>query len=157
MTMMRSTLAVTLAVHLVAGCAGSGRAADEPSTPPQQEARTMPTVELTAREPAAAAGEEHAASAAPSAEGFTVTGTLAAPTPCHRLSASVTEARGEVDLRVAVRADPDAICAQVIASLGYTARVRGLPAGEYSVRVVHTYPDSGWDERTVLTTTLTVR
>jgi hypothetical protein len=25
------------------------------------------------------------------------------------------------------------------------------------VRVVHTYPDSGWDERTVLTTTLTVR
>lgn len=155
---MQLLMAATMAFSLAAGCAGQPRGgADEAAAPPLQQGPDTVTVELTPAEPSAAAGEEHAAAAEPAAGGITVRGTLSAPNPCQRLSAEVDADGGEVVLRVLARSDPDAMCAQVIASLGYTAEVRGLAPGTYTLRVVHAYPDSGWDEHTALTTQVAVR
>jgi hypothetical protein len=154
--MMRTMPALSLVLVLATGCAGPARGGEEHSTPPQREETSMPTVALTPTAPVAAAGEEHVATAEPSPGGIVVRGALPAPTPCHTLAATVEDA-GPIVLRIAVTADPDAMCAQVIASLGYEAVVGGLPAGEHRLRVVHAYPGSGWDEHTALEATVTVR
>jgi hypothetical protein len=154
--MMRTMPALSLVLVLAAGCAGPARGGDEHATPPQREETSMPTVALTPTAPVATAGEEHAAAVEPAPAGFLVRGALPAPTPCHTLAATVHDS-GMIVLRITVTADPDAMCAQVIATLGYEAVVGGLPAGEHRLRVVHGYPGSGWDEHTALETTVTVR
>ena len=115
------------------------------------------TLDFTPGDAAAAAAGEHAAAAEGGSGTVTVRGAAAAPTPCHTLSGEAAESGGGLVLRVAVSPDPDAMCAQVIASLGYTAVLRGVPAGEHALRVVHTYPGSGWDEHEALSTRVTVR
>jgi len=48
------------------------------------------------------------------------------------------------------------VCIASIAELGYDATVRGLPAGRYTLRVVHTYPGTGWSTEPGLTQTVEV-
>lgn len=156
---MRSLLAAVAALSLAAGCAGPQPrgGADEPAVPPQQEGPAAVTVELTPEPPSVPEGEEHAAAAEPAAGGIDVRGTLSAPTPCHRLDGEATADGAEVVLRVSATPDPEAMCAQMIASLGYAARIRGVAPGTYSLRVVHAYPGIGWDEHTALETQVAVR
>jgi hypothetical protein len=40
-------------------------------------------------------------------------------------------------------------CFAAIGNYGYQATVLGLPAGEYHLHVVHSYPDSGWGAEAV--------
>jgi hypothetical protein len=115
------------------------------------------TVEITSGDVNAAPGVEHAATVEATAGGLRVRGTITLPTPCHELSGEMGGGVGELVLRIEARQDPEVICAQVIATHGYTAEVRGVAPGSYSFRVVHGYPGSGWDEQTALQTQVTVR
>jgi hypothetical protein len=155
---MRTLPTALAALVLLCACAGPGRAgAEEPAAPPALGGATQMTVEITPGPANAAAGEEHSATAEGEAGGVTVRGTITLPTPCHQLTGTVGREGGELVLRVSARPDPEAMCAQVIATHGYTARVRGVSPGAYTLRVVHDYPESGWDEQAVLRTPVTVR
>jgi hypothetical protein len=157
---MRTLWSTLAAAAVLAACAGPPPAAgsdDLAAVPPTQEGGSPMTVEITTGPVTASAGEEHHATAEPAPGGLTVHGTITLPTPCHRLAGAAEETGGELVVRVSASPDPDAMCAQVIATHGYRAEVRGVPPGSYTLRVVHGYPESGWDEQTALTTQVTVQ
>ena len=169
---MRSLIPAALA--LLAACAGPSQpaggdpppvqdppSAAQPAQPgPAQPAPTpsqggQVTVELVAGEGGSSTGAEQGATAQGAAGGAVVRGTMSTPTPCHRLAGAVQRAGETVTLTVSAAADPDAMCIQSIGSIPYTATVRGLPAGSYTLRVVHTYPGTGWETATALETRIT--
>lgn len=69
----------------------------------------------------------------------TVTGTLVAGNPCHRLLAGSTLAGRVLTITVSAPSTvpPGGGCVQVVAAFDYTATVRGLSAGPLVLRVVH--------------------
>ncbi len=128
-----------------------------------------PRVELTARlaepgptlrDPGAGAPEaapvEDGVRAEAAAGGITVRGRMETPDPCRRLSGAVEAAGREVTLRVEAAREGEA-CIQVIAAFAYDAAVTGLAPGTYRLRVVHAYPGTGWEPRTALEQSVTVR
>lgn len=159
---MRNLLAAALVLPLVFACAqpsqsaaGGGDSGSPPAAPPAQGGTQQVTVELTQSQGGSSAGDEQAATAQGSAGGAVVRGTASTPTPCHRLTGAVQRAGETVTLTVSAAADPDAMCIQSIGSIPYTATVRGLPAGSYTLRVLHTYPGTGWETATALETRVT--
>ncbi|HEU0076766.1 MAG TPA: hypothetical protein VFQ76_03900, partial [Longimicrobiaceae bacterium] len=85
-----------------------------------------------------------------------VRGRMETPDPCRRLSGAVEAADGRVTLRVEAVREGD-MCAQVLAAFTYDARITGLAPGTYRLRVVHAYPGGGWEPRTELEQSVTVR
>lgn len=161
---MRNVLAAALLLPLLAGCAqpsqsasGGGDSAVAPSAPPAQGGAQQVSVQLTQGEGGSSAGDDQRASAEAAAGGATVRGVMSTPNPCHRLTGAVERAGSTVTVRVSATADPDAMCIASIGSIPYTAVLRGLPAGSYTLRVVHTYPGTGWETATALETQITVR
>lgn len=163
---MRRIVLTTAALALLAACAGPSHSAGAdgaPSTgqPPAQTgnggAMQQVTVQLTQGTASSSGGQDNAATAEGGSGVVTVRGTATTPTPCHRLSGAVERSGGQVTLRVSAAADPDAMCVQSIGAIGYTATIRGLPAGTYDLRVEHTYPGTGWDTAAALQTRVTVR
>lgn len=161
---MRTTFAAALLLPLLIGCAQPSQSAsggpDSAGTPPPAPAQggaQQVTVELSQGEGASSPGQDQRATAEGAAGGAVVRGTIGTPTPCHRLAGAVERAGETVTLRVSATADPDAMCIQSIGSIPYTATVRGLPAGSYTLRVLHTYPGSGWETATALETRVTAR
>jgi len=161
---MRNTLAAALVLPILLGCAqpsqsasGGADSAGNPTPPPAQGGAPQVTVELTQGEASAASAQEHTATAEGAAGGATVRGAMMTPTPCHRLAGAVERDGPTVTLRVSATADPDAMCIQSIGSIPYTATLRGLAAGSYTLRVLHTYPGSGWETATALETQITAR
>ncbi|HYW07724.1 MAG TPA: hypothetical protein VE913_12250, partial [Longimicrobium sp.] len=86
----------------------------------------------------------------------TVRGSLSAPNPCHALSGTAEREGRTVTLTVASRA-AGGVCAHMIGTFTYDATLAGLEAGTYSLRVVHTYPGTGWETKTALTQDVRVR
>jgi hypothetical protein len=161
---MHKTLAAALLLPILAGCAqpsqsasGGGDSAGVPSTQPAEPGAQQVTVQLTQGQGASSAGEDRSAAAEPSAGGATVRGLMSTPTPCHRLTGAVERAASTVTLRVSAASDPETMCIASIGSIPYTAVIRGLPAGSYTLRVVHTYPGTGWETATALETQIAVR
>jgi hypothetical protein len=160
---MRYMLAAALVLPLFVGCAQPSQSAsggpDSAGTPPApaQGGAQQVTVELVQGEGGSSAGGDQSATAEGAAGGAVVRGTASTPTPCHRLTGAVARAGETVTLTVSAAADPDAMCIQSIGSIPYTATVRGLPAGSYTLRVVHTYPGTGWETATALETRITAR
>lgn len=129
-----------------------------------------PRVELTSRRlesgPTLTDPGPGGAPAAPAAEAGTraeggdgtivVRGRVDTPDPCRRLSGTVEAAGGQVTLRVDAAREGE-MCTQVIAAFAYDARITGLAPGTYRLRVVHAYPGTGWDARTALEQSVTVR
>lgn len=159
---MRKRFAAMLVLPFLVACAqpsqsaaAAGDTAAVPVTPPAQGGAQQVTVELTQAEGRSSAGEDHEATAQGAPGGAVVRGVISAPNPCHRLAGTADRAGDTVTLRVAATADPDAMCIQSIGSIPYTATLRGLPAGTYTLRVVHTYPETGWDTATALETRFT--
>ncbi len=68
------------------------------------------------------------------------------PNPCYGVSAEASATSDSMVLRLTATAQPG-ICQQVLTAVPYTATVHGLLAGGYTVRVVYTYPETGWKER----------
>jgi hypothetical protein len=102
------------------------------------------TVELKRRAP------NGTANAAEGGRGVvTVRASLQAPSPCHVLSGAVARDGQTLTLTVSVRPGAE-VCVASIGELAYDATLRGVPAGRYTLRVVHTYPDTGWSTETVL-------
>jgi len=99
--------------------------------------------------------------ATPSATGGTgtiaVRGALATPTPCQVLTGTGAREGRTITLTVASRATQN-VCAHTIGTFTYDATLAGgLEAGTYSLRVVHTYPGTGWETKTALTKDVQVR
>lgn len=160
---MRSLLAAALVLPLLVGCtppsqssSGGGDTAGTPGGAPAQGSQQV-TVELVPGAASSSAGGEQASTAEGAAGGAVVRGTMSTPTPCHRLSGTVQRAGETVTLTISAAADPDAVCIQSIGAIPYTATVRGLPAGTYALRVLHTYPGTGWPTATALDTRVTAR
>jgi hypothetical protein len=160
---MRFLLAAALVLPLLVGCttpaqsvSGGGDTAGTPGGAPAQGSQQV-TVELVPGAATSSAGNEQPSTAEGAAGGAVVRGTVSTPTPCHRLRGTVQRAGETVTLTIAAAADPDAMCVQAIGAIPYTATVRGLPAGSYTLRVLHTYPGSGWETATALETRVTAR
>jgi hypothetical protein len=86
----------------------------------------------------------------------TVSGTVSTPNPCHALSGTATRDGSTLTLIVTARSNAE-MCIQSIGSIGFDATIRGVPAGSYTLRVVHTYPGSGWETKTAMTQQVQVR
>ncbi|HWK89793.1 MAG TPA: hypothetical protein VNP72_07350 [Longimicrobium sp.] len=86
-----------------------------------------------------------------------IRGVMQTPNPCYRLAGAVAREGGVVVVRITGTGDPERACIASIGSIPYTAVVRGVSAGAQQVRVVHTYPGTGWPTQTALDTRVTVR
>ncbi|HEX8390773.1 MAG TPA: hypothetical protein VF665_00330 [Longimicrobium sp.] len=163
---------IALALPVLAACA-SPAPRDEPAgaTPPAsgapaaQPAAPSPTpnagagqVTLDFRPGTGKAGGDQNATAQGAAGSMELSGTMSTPNPCYKLTGELAgQNTRELRIRVVGRPDPDMMCIQAIGSVPYTATVRGMQPGTYSLTIVHTYPESGWDEATVLQTQVQVR
>jgi hypothetical protein len=73
-----------------------------------------------------------------------VEGRLSTPNPCQDFAADAVSIDGRrLELVVQVR-QRQVLCAAVIGSFAYTARLLELEPGTYDLSVVHEYPGSGW-------------
>jgi len=157
---MRFSLTAALVLPLLVGCTPPSQSAsgggDSAGAAPSQGAQQV-TVELVPGTAVNSVGSEQPSTAQGAAGGAVVRGTMSTPTPCHRLSGTVQRAGETVTLTISAAADPDAMCVQAIGAIPYTATVRGLPAGSYALRVLHTYPGTGWPTATALDTRVTAR
>lgn len=156
--MIRSALALVLVLAACppagsadpAGGGGGGADAGEGAAgDPRLEfsARQLPQGEQVSQPSASATGGEGT---------VRVTGRLSAPDPCRNVTGALERSGDALTLRVSVAPGAD-MCAQVIAAFEYTGVVSGLSPGAYTLRVVHTYPQTGWDTETVLEESVRVR
>jgi hypothetical protein len=152
---MKRLLVSLFLVPSLLGCSmNTPREAGGNNAAPGGDAPAAPgpvTVELKQR----ATGE--APNAATGGAGtVTVTGTVSTPNPCHDLSGAATLQGSTLTLTVSARGNAD-MCIQSIGAIGFDATLRGVPAGSYTLRVVHTYPGSGWETKTAMTQQVQVR
>lgn len=167
---MRSIIPAALA--LLAACAGPSQSAggDPPPASSQPPASAQPPaagqppanggqvrVEVVQGDASSAGGSDQHARAQGGGGTVVVTGVATTPTPCHRLAGTVDRSGGTVTVRISATADPEVMCIASIGAIPYTATVRGLPAGEYDLRVEHTYPGTGWETASVMQARVTVR
>lgn len=162
---MRIVLAAALALPLVAGCAQPSQStsggADSAGTPSAQPApggaQQQVTVEVRQGDGSSSAGDEARPSAEGAAGGAVVRGVISTPNPCHRLSGAAQRSGTVVTLTLSATVDADVMCIASIGAIPYTATLRGLPAGRHTLRVVYTYPGTGWPTSTALETEVAVR
>jgi hypothetical protein len=129
---------------------GSSSGADAGNAPPPASVGPI-TVELKQRE------QGEAPNAATGGAGtVTVSGTVSTPNPCHALSGTAAREGSTLTLTVSARSNAE-MCIQSIGAIGFDATIRGVPAGSYTLRVVHTYPGSGWETKTAMTQQVQVR
>lgn len=115
------------------------------------------TVEMTQRVAVQGDVRDAAATASGGDGVVTVRGTIPTPNPCHRLSGAAETSGGAIVLVVDAAMPPETVCISVLATLEYTAVLRGVAAGRHPVRVVHRYPATGWDEARLEAGTVDVR
>ncbi len=113
------------------------------------------TVEITARQ-LSSTPDEDSARAAVEGGHVAVDGAVTTPTPCYDLVGEASREGRTVTLTVEARRKEGG-CIQMIAAFGYRAAVHGLPAGSYTLRVLHAYPGIGWEGRTALETEIQIR
>jgi hypothetical protein len=86
-----------------------------------------------------------------------VNGQMVLPTDCYRL-AGVAEHLGSVlTLFLDARPSGDPCPPGAVGASRYKVIVRRIPAGTYTLRIVHTYRDEVWPSRMALDTTVTVQ
>ena len=76
-----------------------------------------------------------------------IDGVLSTPNPCYQIAATLAEDAGSLTLRLTATRQ-GGFCIQALAAFTYEARISALAPGTYSIVVVHTYPSTGWEERT---------
>ena len=158
---MRKT--VLLTVLVLAACArpaasdaGTSEPPASPGGAPSTGARQV-TLEFQQGQGGSSTGGEQGATATAGSGQIAIRGTMQTPTPCHKLSGELQQQGRTLSVRVVAQADPDAMCIQSIGSIPYTATLRDVAPGTYTVRVIHTYPGTGWDAAAALETQVTVR
>jgi hypothetical protein len=159
-TQMRKT--VLLTVLVLAACArpaASDAGTSEPPASPGGAPSTGAQVKLEFQQGqgGSSTGGEQGATATAGSGQIAIRGTMETPTPCHKLSGELQQQGRTLSVRVVAQADPDVMCIQSIGSIPYTATLRDVAPGAYTVRVIHTYPGTGWDAAAALETQVTVR
>jgi hypothetical protein len=147
--MIRTALA--LLVGLAACAQGGGGGPQESRAAP-----TSPGLDFSARLLSGEDVSEPSARVAGGAGRITVEGRLSAPDPCQKVTGALEGSGTDLTLRVSVAATGEG-CIQMIAAFGYTGTLTGLAPGTYRLRVVHTYPGTGWETRTVADERVAVR
>jgi hypothetical protein len=71
-----------------------------------------------------------------------VLGQLRTPTLCYRLTSSLTVAAPTVTVRIIAQQNDSPNCGNQPGGYQYTAAIRGLDDGDYTVRVIHSVPGS---------------
>lgn len=142
--------AIPLAVALAA-CPAAQPGGIDGDDAPARSGRSQPRMEFTASQlPLEQQVPEPTATARGGSGTITVTGRLSAPDPCRRVTGELERTDSGLELRVVVAPSGAEICAQVISAFEYRGVVTGMAPGEHAVRVVHTYPQTGWETETVL-------
>ncbi len=113
------------------------------------------TVEITARQLSSTPDEDSARAGVEDGR-IAVEGAVTTPTPCYDLAGAASREGRTVTLTVEARRKEGG-CIQMIAAFGYRAAIRGLPAGSYTLRVLHAYPGVGWEGQTALETEIQLR
>lgn len=72
----------------------------------------------------------------------TVRGNLATPCVGYNARAEARHSAGTLEVRI-IAVNPG-LCFHALGNYGYQATVRNLPYGDYRLRVVHAWPDTGW-------------
>ena len=75
-----------------------------------------------------------------------VTGAITTPTPCYAVRPELVHRGRTLTLRLEARSQP-MMCAQVLATFAYQARISHLDSGQYTLEVVASYPGTGRAER----------
>ncbi len=148
--MIRTAMALLVGL---AACAKGGTSEPRES----RAAPGAPALEFSARE--LPAGEDVAQPSARLTGGagrITVEGRLSTPDPCRKVTGALEGSGTDLTLRVSVTATGD-MCIQRIAAFGYIGTLTGLAPGTYRLRVVQTYPGTGWETHTVADERVTVR
>jgi hypothetical protein len=160
-TQMRN--AALLTVLVLAACARPAASDAGTSEPPASPGGGAPStgaqvkLEFQQGQGGSSTGGEQGATATAGSGQIGIRGTMETPTPCHKLSGELQQQGRTLSVRVVAQADPDVMCIQSIGSIPYTATLRGVAPGAYTVRVIHTYPGTGWDAAAALETQVTVR
>jgi len=76
-----------------------------------------------------------------------IDGVLSTPNPCYQVAATLVEDADSLTLRLTATRR-GGFCTQALAGFTYEARISDLVSGTYSIVVLHTYPSTGWEERT---------
>jgi len=157
---MRRLLAPLILVPALLACsmntprdsANNGGAPAGGQAPAQPPAAGGPvTVELKQREPGGAPDGATGGTGT-----VAVRGTISTPNPCYALSGTAAREGNTLTLTVIARSTAE-VCIQSIGTLAFDATLRGVPAGSYTVRVVHTYGGTGWETKTAMTQQVQVR
>jgi hypothetical protein len=155
--------AVLLTVLVLAACArpatsdaGTSEPPDSPGGAPSTGAPQV-KLEFQQGQGGSSSGGEQGATATAGSRQIALRGTMQTPNPCYKLSGELQQQGQTLSVRVVGRADPDAMCIQSIGSIPYTATLRDVAPGTYTVRVMHTYPGTGWNAAAALETQVTVR
>ena len=111
--------------------------------PADQEAR----LEFSVTGSVGTAGADTARVSRISAGQLVIDGVLSTPNPCYQIAATRAEDADLLTLRLTATRQ-GGFCIQVLAAFTYEARISALAPGTYSIIVVHTYPSTGWEERT---------
>lgn len=88
--------------------------------------------------------------------GLTVSSRLSTPDPCQRITGELGRWGTRVTVRVTIASEGQG-CLAVVGTFRYSAVVRGLAPGRYTLHVVHDYPGTGWPSGMVLEQDVTVR
>jgi len=155
---MRRLLAPLILVPALMACSMNtpGDSGTGSGTPASGQSPTQPTggpvtVELTQREPGGAPDGATGGTGT-----VAVRGTISTPNPCYALSGTAARDGSTLTLTVSARSTAEA-CIQSIGTLAFDATLRGVPAGSYTLRVLHTYGGTGWETKTAMTQQVQVR
>ncbi len=157
---MRAIHAAVLLLPLLAACparSGGGAAGDESRPGNDAAPGGQVTVQVTARGLHGEDAGEGSATAAGGAGTIMVNGRMSAPNPCQVIRGAVAASGRTLTLTVSATAQPDVMCVQSIGAFAYDAVIRGAAPGAYTLRVVHSYPGTGWETRTVFEGSVQVR
>lgn len=154
--------AVLLTVLVLAACARPVASDAGTSEPPASSGGAPSTgapvkLEFQQGQGGSASGGEQGATATAGSGQIAIRGTMQTPNPCYKLSGELQQQGQTLSVRVVGQADPNVMCIQSIGSVPYTATLRDVAPGTYTVRVMHTYPGTGWDAAAALETQVTIR
>ena len=106
----------------------------------------QPEVELSIEPVTTGSSDQVPTITSASVENTVVAGIISTPNPCYTIDAAIEADGHNLTLTVTARSR-STICVQVLGLFAYEARVTGLVAGSYPIRMVYEYPDTGWERK----------
>lgn len=88
---------------------------------------------------------------------ITIFGQMATPTPCYRLRGAADRRGQAIDLAIQARPTGEECAPGAIGASTYEVVVHRLPAGTYTLRVIHAFGDGAWPPRVVTDTAVVVQ